>query len=165
MDRVEMPDNIRDHSFVVAEIASCLAGALIRAGVRLNARLVEASALLHDIAKGWCILNGGNHALEGGKLLRGWGYSRLAPIVEDHIDLREDFLPPPLTESLVVNYSDKLVKHDEVVSLEERFTDLAFRYAKNPGHEIYFKERLVLYLKLERAIFAAMDGESACSAR
>jgi putative nucleotidyltransferase with HDIG domain len=158
MERANLPEHIRDHCAMVAELATCLARKLSRAGMPIDVGLVEASALLHDIAKGICLANGKNHAEEGARLLKEWGYPDLAPIVEEHIDLEETRLGQPLTESLLVNYSDKRVKHDEVVSLEERFADLARRYGRKTGGEAYFWQRLERYRRLEERIFQDSGG-------
>ena len=39
----------------------------------------------------------------------------IARIVEEHISLDSSQVAGPVTESLIVNYSDKRVRHDQVV--------------------------------------------------
>jgi hypothetical protein len=77
--------------------------------------------------------------------------------VEAHVFLEEAFLGGPLTESVLVNYSDKRVRHDEIVTLEERFEDLMDRYAKTPEHIVRMKKLLEVSRRLEEKIF---DGLS-----
>ena len=59
----------------------------------------------------------------------------------------------PITESLIVNYADKRVKHDQIVTIQERFEDLIDRYAKTEQHRVRLREKLGEYLVLERRIF------------
>jgi len=52
-----------------------------------------------------------------------------------------------VTEEEVVNYADKRVQHDRIVSLEERFSDLKDRY----GHG---KSALEQMDRMEKATYA-----------
>jgi putative nucleotidyltransferase with HDIG domain len=153
MKQEQMPLHIRNHSLVVTEVALYLARLLNRNGTQLNLKLIESAGLLHDIAKMRCIKTGENHARLGAQMLRKWGYFLLAPIVEEHILIDPSHLKGPLTESLIVNYADKRVKHEEIVSLEDRFEDLAQRYGKTPQARATIQEKLRLYLGLEEKIF------------
>ena len=62
-------------------------------------------------------------------------------------------LAGPITESLVVNYADKRVKHDQIVPLEERFSDLIGRYAKTGEHRQWLQSKFELYRRLETKLF------------
>jgi len=153
MKQTRMPLNIRKHSMLVTETALFLSKLLNRNGARLNLSLVEAGGLLHDIAKAQSLASGERHEQLGAKLLHDWGFVGLASIVQDHASLDLIRLNGPLTESLMVNYADKRVKHDQVVTLEERFVDLIKRYAKAPEHEVKLQQRFLQYSVLEQRIF------------
>lgn len=153
MKRVRMPEHIQRHSMLVAEVSLFLGRFLNGNSIRLNLQLLEAGALLHDIAKAQSIETGERHDEMGARLLEEWGYSLLAPIVKEHVCLDLTAVYGPVTESLVVNYADKRVKHETVVSLESRFDDLMVRYGKTDGHLAYFRKRFELYCLLEKRLF------------
>ena|GEM_PF-186437 len=157
MDRTQMPPHIRRHSFMVAEIALYLARRLNTDSIRLNLELTEAAALLHDIAKARSIATGERHDELGARMLHDWGYPALAPIVQDHTTMDFIRVHGPVTESVLVNYADKRVKHDQVVTIEDRFHDLVERYAKTRESKVYLLKRLDLYLVLEKKIFEHLN--------
>ncbi|MCE5244776.1 MAG: HD domain-containing protein [Syntrophobacteraceae bacterium] len=153
MDQVLMPPHIRRHSMMVAEIALYLARLLNQNSIRLNLQLVEAGALLHDIAKPRSLETGEHHNVLGASMLEAWGYPLLAPIVRDHVTMDDARLNNPITESVLVNYADKRVKHDQVVTIQERFADLVERYGKDREHRKYLMGKINQYAELERRIF------------
>jgi uncharacterized protein len=154
MKQEKMPEHIQNHSFVVAQIALYLGGLLNQNSLRLNLLLLEAGALLHDIAKERTLSTGERHEKVGAGMLEDWGYPLISPIVREHVVLDRTVLLGPITESLLVNYADKRVKHDQVVSLGERFSDLIGRYAKTEEHRAWLQEKFDLYVLLESKIFA-----------
>lgn len=156
MEDVAMPDHIRLHSLTVAEVARFLTARLNEDSVGLDPDLVDAGALLHDIAKGRCIRTGEDHAEVGGSMLREWGYLSIAPIVESHVHISEDSVSAPLNEAVIVNYADKRVRHDEIVTLEDRFHDLVARYGKSVEHADRIMKKLELFLRLEEKIFETL---------
>jgi len=130
-DAFDMLPNIRDHSELVACVATALAQAAARAGLAVNVAEVRAAAPLHDLAKTYTIRHGGNHCQLGGAWVQELtGNPALAQGVVCHVswprtlDLRANFLP------LTLIYSDKRVKHNQIVTLETRFDDLLVRYGK-----------------------------------
>jgi uncharacterized protein len=153
MEQALMPEHIQKHSFVVAQIALYLGRLLNQNSVRLNLELLEAGALLHDIAKARSLSTGERHEDLGARMLENWGYTLISPIVKEHVILNIAVLQGPITESLVVNYADKRVKHDQVVSLRERFSDLINRYARTTEHRVWLQEKFDLYLQLESMMF------------
>jgi len=153
IEQVRMPEHIKKHSFVVARIAVYLGRLLNHNTLRLNLELLEAGALLHDIAKAWTLSTGERHEDVGSRMLEDWGYAPLSSIVKEHVVLDVSALDGPITESLLVNYSDKRVKHDRVVSLKDRFCDLISRYARTKEHRAWLQEKSNLYMLLESKIF------------
>ena len=152
--RTEMPEHIQKHSVLVAEVTLYLGRLLNRNGALLDLALLEASALLHDIGKPASLATGQDHAALGARMLEGFGYDLLAPIVREHIWLEPAQVEGPITESLLVNYSDKRVRHDRIVLLEDRFEDLIARYARTETHAVKFREKLGVYRALESGIFS-----------
>ena len=118
------PPQVR-HSRRVAEVAERIALALERSGLLLNVELVKAGALLHDLAKGQP-----NHAAVGAEFLRSMDFPRVATVVGAHTNL--DFLGGQLDECAIVYLADKLVRGDNVVTLEWRFQPALTRFSDNP---------------------------------
>ena len=154
-----MLPHILRHSEVVTEVALILGRRLNDHGQNLDLTLVEAGALLHDIAKSMCLDTKENHAISGGDLLGDLGYSAVADIVRQHICLdREVVQSDVITEAAVVNYADKRVKHEEIVNIEERFRDVKERYlGKFPQFADRFKEVFLETQRLEVKIFSLID--------
>jgi putative nucleotidyltransferase with HDIG domain len=150
----DMPAHIRRHSLMVTDVALFISARLNRNSCRLDLRLVEAAALLHDIGKKPGLETGENHAELGARMLEGIVAPTVARIVAEHIYMDVSQTAGPLTESLIVNYSDKRVKHDRVVSIRERFEDLIERYAKSGAQADMLRGKLDLYIALERTIFS-----------
>lgn len=131
--KYKMLENIQRHSLLVAAIAENLAHLARAAGAAIEPAAARAAGLLHDIAKTWCIANGGAHAMLGaGWTARETGNYEIAQAVFLHV-----VWPWPLPEGLaifslpiVVLYADKRARHDQCVTLAERFDDILFRYGK-----------------------------------
>jgi len=153
LEKHGVPSHIRRHSEQVARVARRLSSALIGVGANLNEGLVEASALLHDIAKAAC-LEGGDHAKEGAELLAVLGYPEVASLVARHVELGPWEPEGQVTEAELLNYSDKRVCHEDVVSLQERFVDLVKRYGqRGPGAERRIRKNWQMTERLEAKIF------------
>ncbi len=152
----KVPGHIRRHSELVARLSWRLASDLNRhVGSRHDADLLRAAALLHDIAKTFSGEGLTDHAAEGARILRERGLSRIADLVERHID------PGPGTEHLrddeILAYCDKRVRHEDLVSLEERYLDLLTRYGG--GHtsaESYIRDNWRRMAALEMRIFSSL---------
>lgn len=156
MDRVQMPRHIRFHSILVADVAVLLSTLLNNGSPFLNIDLVEAGGLLHDIAKPRSIATGERHEELGAVMVETWGYPHIAPIVKEHVTMDEVRVNGPITESTLVNYADKRVRHAEVVSIEDRFIDLIERYARSREQAAYLEKRMELYFALEERIFEGL---------
>ena len=130
--RYAMLPNIEAHSLAVASVATYLGRRLHKAGLKFCMKTLQASALLHDLAKTYSIGHGGNHTQLGAA----WVVSETRqPLIAQGVlfhaywpwELDLEAWPLPL----IVQYADKLVRHDEVVDLTTRFADLMDRYGKN----------------------------------
>ncbi len=103
------------HGSAVARKAEELCVALQGKGIVLNAGLIRAGALLHDMAKG-----APRHAVAGAQWLRDKGYPAVAAVVGSHMRMPPGTVPA-WSEKTVVYLADKLVRGTQAVTLEERF--------------------------------------------
>jgi len=157
MEAHGMLPNIREHSFRVMEVASFLGQALAEAGFDLFLPLVTAGALLHDLGKTQCLGTLTNHAELGAGILEELGYPHVAQVVREHVHLDGNIMDPrPLREGEVVNYADKRVLHEEVVTLAARFADLKVRYGRTPEALARIQATEVKSRALEDKIFASL---------
>jgi len=137
IERSLMPPHILVHSIMVRRVALVLGASLVRRGSVLDLALVEMAALLHDISKMECVGTGRDHALMGQDFLSAHGYPLVGDVVGQHVRLRS----MELNEAMVVNYADKRVMHDRVVSLDRRFVDLMARYGTDGAR----RDRILLH--------------------
>jgi uncharacterized protein len=152
-----MLPNIREHSFRVMQVASFLGEALTEAGFDLHLPLVAVGALLHDLGKTPCLGTLENHAELGAGILEGLGYPQVAQVVREHVHLDGNILDPrPLREAELVNYADKRVLHEMVVTLKARFADLKVRYGRTPEALARIKATEVKSRALEEKLFAPL---------
>jgi len=151
-----MMDHIVDHSEQVCHVAVCLADKLIRKGIDLNLKLIRASALLHDITKTRSFSTNENHAETGGEFLRERGFTEVGHIIAQHVKLDTYVASSSPMEAEIVNYADKRVLHDQIVSLTDRMAYILERYADG----VESRERILgLWAKskdLEKRIFNYM---------
>ena len=105
-------EDIIAHCRAVADLAEQLAEALGAKGLRLDAKLIRSSALLHDIAR-----SEKDHPSAGAKWLSELGYPAIADIIRQHHDPDST----SINETSVVFIADKAVKGSERISIEDRF--------------------------------------------
>jgi putative nucleotidyltransferase with HDIG domain len=114
-----MLPNIRAHSRQVCRVALTLCQWLKENNCLLNWELVETGALLHDVAKAYCLGKPTiSHNLEGERIVAAAGYPELGLLVARHVNLPDEH---PLDETMLVFYADKRVIGDRVVSVKERY--------------------------------------------
>ena len=158
MTAYRMLPNIQEHCFRVRDVALMVGKNLLSAGVVLDLHLLEAGALLHDIAKTASLKNGGEHARLGAEWLNDLGYPAVAEIVREHVWLSRDPAGPwPLREVEIVNYADKRVLHNLVVTLNQRFVDLISRYGRTPEIRQRLSSNEQRSIILENKIFAGLS--------
>jgi putative nucleotidyltransferase with HDIG domain len=162
MSKMAMLDNIVAHSIRVCQVATVLTDILNSNGSDLDPDLIRAAALLHDITKTRSLETAENHAATGALYLRELEYPEVSDIVGQHVNLAEFDAAGKPTAAEVVNYADKRVLHDKVVSLEERMAYIKKRYSCAAGElgnrlERMFREVGQIETKLFKSIpFAAM---------
>jgi len=119
-------DKLLRHSYSVAALASIFGKNCLKSGISLDLNLLQAAAVLHDIAKGQK-----NHARAGGEWLRKMGFDRVARIVETHHDLQFK-AGDRIGEAEILYLADKLIQEDDIVGLEIRFASSLKRYGNSP---------------------------------
>jgi len=154
MDQYDMLPQIKAHSLQVARVALCLGESLISHYPELDMALVEAGALLHDIAKTECLKTKGNHILIGEEMVKDMGYQSVARIVAQHVRLENEYYQKEwMDEVVLVHYADKRVVHEKVVDLEERFKYLQETYGRSKNAAELIEALYQDTLKLEKRIF------------
>ncbi len=157
MGEYGMLENIISHSLKVAKVALFLSVELNKKGQKLDLCLVEAASLLHDLSKTECLKTKEDHAWTGCQLLKKMGYERVGEIVARHIWLGKEPDPSCICEEEIVNYADKRVMHDRVVSLKDRFKDLKERYGKQGRAEDYMDHLQDETFGIENKIFLILQ--------
>ena len=158
MDRYSMLPNIVEHSYRVCQLAAFLGKALSGPENGLDPALIVASSLLHDITKTRSLKTKEKHAGTGGRLLEDLGYPQVAEVIRGHVRLSAGDRLDPLREVHIINYADKRVRHDTVVSLEERFIDLMDRYGGTPERTVRLEQMRESALELDKNIFRRLDS-------
>lgn len=163
-----MLEHIKGHSEMVARVAAILAQMALEREAGNPQQLspddfiqsVRASALLHDLGKTCAIRLGGDHAQLGAAwVMQLTGNPHIAQGVMHHVcwpgslDLARHFLP------LVIIYADKRVRHDELVSLEERFDDLVDRYGTSERSRVWIERSRQQSLDLENLLSIFLEED------
>lgn len=127
-----MLPNVQSHSKLVAHIATRIAADLFAAGYATDCAAIRASALLHDLAKTYCLQHGGGHAQLGAA----WVVTETRNYAVAQGVFLHVWWPWAIPDGknlatslpLIVLYADKRARHDSCVTLAERFDDLMLRY-------------------------------------
>lgn len=134
-DRYGMPQHIRAHSELVADMALALALKASSLGMRVIPEVVYAAGLLHDLGKIHSITHGGDHGQIGASwVMRETRNGIIAQAVLFHVHwpwegrLQECVENDDHFTAMAVLYSDKRVKHDGWADLDDRYADLTVRY-------------------------------------
>lgn len=154
MEEQGMLPNIRGHSLQVARVARALAVHLSSADPSLDLALLEAGALLHDIAKTECLKTKKKHTEIGAAFLEARGYPEVAEIVAQHVTLNHGHSRADrVSEVELVHYADKRVLHEEIVDLQTRFEYLQKQYGRTSEDQKRIAALLENSLKQEEKIF------------
>ena len=158
--RLGTPAPVVAHSVAVAGVARRLGAALRTLGVCLDLKLLEASALLHDVARA-----APAHALAGADVLDAEGYPRVAAVARFHMQLPEP--PPDLPgEREVLYLADKLTVGSRPVDLDGKRESAEALFASDPEALAAARARLeaarVIAARIEsltgRPLSAILDG-------
>ena len=157
MHKFGMLDHIVSHSIEVAKVALFLSTELNKKGQRIDLDLVEAASLLHDLTKTESFKTKADHAVTGAQLLKRMGFERVGVVVAEHVQLSEGKDLLSISEEEVVNYSDKRVQHDRIVSLRKRFRDLKDRYGQGKRSLVKIERLEKITSELENKIFSILQ--------
>ncbi|MCG8615032.1 MAG: HD domain-containing protein [Desulfobacterales bacterium] len=155
--KMKMMDHIIDHSVMVSNVAVCLGGYLKKSTPELNLDLVRTAALLHDITKTRSFETGEMHSETGCGLADSLGYPEIGDIIRQHVILDQRMDEGPVSEPEIVNYADKRVLHDRVVSLDQRLAYIKVKYGTNKEFKKRIRQMWEDTLALEEKIFRLMD--------
>jgi uncharacterized protein len=151
MARYSMLPNIVAHSRQVMRVSLAITDN-VKKGVAINRDMIIAAALLHDITKTRSLKTREPHDQSGGELLRELGFVSIGEIVKQHVILL-DFDPKArLKESEIINYADKRVMHDRIVSLAERVQDLIQRYGATEEIKNRIQQNEIQVIAIEKKI-------------
>ncbi len=143
-----VPGRVISHSRAVARVARFIASELNGRGHSLDMDLLNAAALLHDIAR-----NEPDHAAAGGRIVRVMGFPDVAAVIESHMDI-EVYPENPIGPAEVLYLADKMTSEDRVVYLEERFCESWRKHGGNRGAvrriEERYKNALFIKDKIDR---------------
>ncbi len=125
LEAAAAPEPVRRHCRAVAALATHLAQRLKDAGQPMDVCLVQAAALVHDIAKGQP-----DHAEAGAALVREFGFPSTAGVAARHHTYA---FAGHTDEAAVVYLADKLIEGEARVSLAARFAPAFARFANDPA--------------------------------
>jgi molybdenum cofactor cytidylyltransferase len=125
LEEHRVAEQVLNHGKTVAQVAKKIALLLNAQGLELNIDMIEAGALLHDLAKGRH-----DHANEAKEILQNMGYHQLGEIVGTHMDITIIDTDQP-DEAEIIYLADKLVKGEQLVSIDQRFSFSLIKYAKD----------------------------------
>ena len=160
LELYNLPEHIIDHSVLVARVAGEICTLTLQKGMQVDAGAVQASALLHDVGKFYCVEHGGCHNQLGASLaMELTGNPAIAQGVMHHVywpgevDIYRFFLP------LVIIYSDKRVMHDRIVSLETRYSDIYTRYGINERMQGLIRQSWQQTLHIQEQLNQSLEAD------
>lgn len=166
MEQYKMLPNIREHSVIVARVALRLIDGFREDNPVPSAvpgrSLIAAGALLHDIAKTHCLKNGCDHAAAGANICMELGYPEIAGIIREHVILRDHDAERRrrgrFNAREIIYYADKRVRHEEIVSLDDRLEYILEHYGNDdPDMHQRIHVNFAKCVELEHYIFSFLS--------
>ena len=154
-----MLDNIVEHCMQVCRVALTLVDNINEPSPKMDRTLIVAAALLHDITKTRSFKTQEDHAQTGERFLKEQGYPEVGKIVGQHVrlvDYDRNGLP---NAAEIINYADKRVLHDQVVSLDRRMQYIVDRYGTDPERKKRIQWLWDQTRSLEDRIFRSISFE------
>lgn len=157
LKKYNTPDHVIRHCIKVTETALKIGRALNDKGYDLDLGLIQGAGLIHDIArvedKHWEI---------GAKIASGLGYHQEADIINVHMFYNCDPNQEEIKETDIVCLSDRMVKEDEYVGLENRMRYILDKFKGNKEATDRISERIkdneAMIGRIERIIGASIDS-------
>lgn len=152
MNDVCLPTHIRVHMALVARVAQRCAEVLLARNILVRTKALQAAALLHDLLRfvdfkplptpfyspserereAWQHwkeqFSGLTHEKAAARFLAERGYRGIGEIIATHGAPKDASCMPVSTEQKILAYSDKRVRFDSIVSIDERFDDFLERF-------------------------------------
>lgn len=128
LSEYKTPEHVRGHCRAVARTALTISKALNEKGYNLDIGLIQATGLLHDIAR-----VEDRHWEVGADLMVKLGYEQESRIIRVHMNYSPFSHINEVTETDMVCLGDRLVKEDKYVGLDARIEYIINKAAKN-GH-------------------------------
>ena len=152
----EVPENIRQHSSVVARAAYVLAVLLRNRGEAVDPILAHRGGMLHDIDKIQTLELTGAHGALGADFLQKQNFPELARMVKQHImsSILDSHFDERGWENKLVFFCDKLVEGDVLVPFNERLNHLYERY---PRYQEMMKKSEASVWALSEEICAVLE--------
>lgn len=120
------PRHVIEHSKEVSRVGVEIGTALNKKGFNLDLELIRVAGLIHDVLR-----LKEDHDVEAGKLLDSMGYHDEADVVRNH--MHYEFNPiAHLNEVDIMSLSDRLVKEDKYVGIDERVDYLIHKPGEMP---------------------------------
>lgn len=122
-DDYELPPYKRNHCLLVTRVALWFARQLsTKKGLKVNTKLLEAAALLHDIDKMIPKQKGEHHPDTGVRVLRDAGFLEVSKLIRTHPlhAILDPTIAPKIIEEKLLYLADKMVKHT-IITVDERF--------------------------------------------
>lgn len=157
-NRFQVGEEIRDHGKSVSELALEWTDRLIQKGYGLNRNLIDAAALLHDIAR-----TEKDHAQIGAEWVNGEGYPRVAEVIEFHHQLLS-YDEEHITEKTIVYLADKKISGCQRVNIEERFDKSSKKCTTMVGkvkHRQAYLQAKKVEIMLEKAMGSQKENNNA----
>lgn len=148
LERFAADSPVVGHSREVARVAILLAERLNDSGCHLDLTLIEAAALLHDLAKGEH-----DHAAAGAAILKRMGYGAVADLVAVHMELPHGS-HNAINAADLLFLADKLVKGARIVPLEARFRRQLEKYA----HDHLILPNIIRRLESARTLLRLVES-------
>ncbi|HRH94160.1 MAG TPA: hypothetical protein PKV72_06560, partial [Candidatus Peribacteria bacterium] len=178
LDHAMLPAHIRKHAAGVARVAGACADDLLGRGVFVRKKALVAAAKLHDVLRftdfksltgdayytptpaqtaAWTALKqtyGQPHELAAQRFMDAEGFPGIGTIIRSHGShgVRNPEFAAVTIEQKILAYSDKRMKYDTLVSVDQRFDDFLTRYADGKETEMSMKWRTQLKA-LEKELF------------
>lgn len=124
------PEHVIRHCIAVTDTAHKLADALNAAGKNLNQELIEGAGIIHDIAR-----VEEHHEVVGSEYAKSLGLIEEAAIIRTHMKYPYFNDISCINEADLVCLSDRVVKEDQYVGLDERIEYILDKAARAGGGE------------------------------
>jgi uncharacterized protein len=134
--------NVIQHCVTVAELAAKIAELFLKKGIKVNRKLVEVGAILHDIGR--AKTHTVHHAIVGAEIAKKYGLpDSLIRIVKRHVGggispkeaeklgWPNDTYMPKTLEEKIVSYADKLIEDSRRVPIQRTIAKMAKEIPKD----------------------------------